>query len=621
MNASPFPARVRRLAGRALRRVERRVGHQIAPAGILGRRPPPQDKGTDTTSTPPSPLRPAIVPAVVPAKQVIRPQGTWSGHPLTAVRAAVLASDRFAHLLAPEWHQQRPQPGSDATTEVDLVLVQLDTDGVPGWPDHAAATYVSAAADSGLPIITWATAAGPTPEWLARCTTVIASDDKAAESLIAAGASVTRVAPFVQPLIQGPAGHSTTSSRRNQRIGIVLDDDAAFDVEQLREVLAPAVGRIERREIAMVATHEKHSPLVLPDGFPDRVQSVGAWAELGGTLGAVTAAMDLSGTAAWAPWTTMAAAMAATPLVGVEGGSGSLPPTVSTLIPRTSTAFDLRTDLGARMRQPELARREGHLLLRSVVREETAADRVRLLAGAAGITLPSVDRSVSAIVPTNRVHELDNVFINLGRQADADVELVLVAHGLSLPQAELQARAREAGVERLVVVEAAASLTLGACMNLGVEAASGRYIAKMDDDNFYGPQFLADLVDAFRYSGAGITGKWCHYVWLSSTKAVVLRFPDHEHRFGNRVQGGAMLFDADVVRSLRFSDIPRRVDSDILDRAQAEGIGIYSADPYNFVSIRSTDRHSHTWTVADSVFLTATGDLRFFGDPREHVTL
>lgn len=225
------------------------------------------------------------------------------------------------------------------------------------------------------------------------------------------------------------------------------------------------------------------------------------------------------------------------------------------------------------------------------------------------------------MVPTNRLHELDNVFGNIARQRHRDTELVLVLHGLDVDEAELQRRATEAGVPRLVIVRADASLTLGSCMNLGVQASSGRYIAKMDDDNFYGPGYLSDLLDAFSYSDASIVGKWCHLVWLRSTGAVVLRYPDSEHAYERRIQGGAMLFDGDLVRQVGFSDIPRAVDSDILDRSMAEGAKVYSADRYNFVSIRGTDRTAHTWTVTDSTFMTATGQLQFYGDPRPHASL
>ena len=148
-----------------------------------------------------------------------------------------------------------------------------------------------------------------------------------------------------------------------------------------------------------------------------------------------------------------------------------------------------------------------------------------------------------------------------------------------------------------------------------------RYIAKMDDDNIYGPRYLSDLLAAFAYTDAGIVGKWAHYVWLRSTGAVVLRYPDSEHRYERRIQGGSMLFAGDVAREVRFSDIPRAVDSDILDRSMEQGVRVYSGDRYNYVSVRGDDRHSHTWTVTDSTFLTATGRLLFYGDPTTHVSL
>jgi hypothetical protein len=80
-----------------------------------------------------------------------------------------------------------------------------------------------------------------------------------------------------------------------------------------------------------------------------------------------------------------------------------------------------------------------------------------------------------------------------------------------------------------------------------------------------------------------------------------------------------MLLDGDLVRGLRFADLPRGVDSDILDRAMADGVRIYSGDRFNFVSVRGTDRNAHTWAVSDATFMTASGRLMFYGDPRVHV--
>jgi hypothetical protein len=79
-----------------------------------------------------------------------------------------------------------------------------------------------------------------------------------------------------------------------------------------------------------------------------------------------------------------------------------------------------------------------------------------------------------------------------------------------------------------------------------------------------------------------------------------------------------MYFQGDLIRDLRFSDIPRAVDTDVLNRLNADGVGVYSSDRFNFVSVRAADPHSHTWKVTDATMLTPTGRLITFGDPRAH---
>jgi hypothetical protein len=279
---------------------------------------------------------------------------------------------------------------------------------------------------------------------------------------------------------------------------------------------------------------------------------------------------------------------------------------------------DARHAVRARAAQPELRDRDAVLLRRASAREGFD-ERAHGLARAAGLEVPRRGRTVSAVVPTNRPAQLDHVLDQLAAQRDVDVELVLVLHGITGEGDRLLGRARDLGL-RLEVVEAPVEAPLGRCMNLGVDRASGDLVAKMDDDNHYGPHYLTDLADALRSSGAGLAGKWAHYVWLRSTDAVVLRYPDHENTFGTRVQGGSMLFEGDVVRELRFGDhLPRAVDTDILDRSAAAGVPIFSADRFGYVSVRGTDRMGHTWTVSDETFLTAAGRLEFFGDPRTHV--
>ncbi|UUZ46468.1 hypothetical protein LP422_01955 [Janibacter limosus] len=204
---------------------------------------------------------------------------------------------------------------------------------------------------------------------------------------------------------------------------------------------------------------------------------------------------------------------------------------------------------------------------------------------------------------------------------EGHVRVVLVLHGLDVQTAEVAARFRDRGIDNPEIRHADSELTLGACLNPGIDASDGAHIAKIDDDNFYGRYYLSDLVDAIGYSGAGIVGKWAHYMWLRSTGAVILRFPKSEHSYERLVQGGSILMRGDVARELRFSDLPRRVDTTLLDRAKEAGVRTYSADRFNYVSIRGRDPQAHTWKLEDTAFMNRSGRVVFYGDPREHVEI
>jgi len=318
-------------------------------------------------------------------------------------------------------------------------------------------------------------------------------------------------------------------------------------------------------------------------------------------------------------WRALEAGAAQTAVVTLPEFRDALPPEVAEHVAAQGTEKELRGEVVARTWQTELRDREALRLHRAIMTGHTYDHRVDSILAGLGRTAGRPVRSVSAVAPTNRAHEIGNIFDNIGRQAYPELELVLVLHGLDLDDAELRAQAADKGVQNLTIVHADRSLTLGMCMNRGIEAASGAYIAKIDDDNFYGKHYLTDLMAAFDYTDAGVVGKWGHYVWLRSTDAVVLRYPDAEHTYERRIQGGSMLIEGDLARSLKFSDIPRAVDSDFLDRAMADGVRIYSGDRFNFVSVRGSDRTSHTWQVPDVTFMTKTGRLVFFGDPRVHV--
>ncbi len=303
----------------------------------------------------------------------------------------------------------------------------------------------------------------------------------------------------------------------------------------------------------------------------------------------------------------------------LSGPSASIERYFADTVSVATDAEQAKARLGVLVNQPEVGDRLALRAHRRVFDDHLYRHRVDTVLTSVGLPVTPVDESVSVVVPTRRPEQLAHVLATLGAQVHRDLELVLVPHGFDLDPVRTAEQAAELGIEHVVVAPADAALSLGACMNLGVDAASGRYLAKVDDDNDYGPHYLSDLLRAFAYTDAEVVGKWAHYVHLASTDATVLRFAHAEHRFVDLVQGGTLLTPREVARQVRFEDLPRRVDTTFLEKVRARGGRVYSADRFNFVSRRSAAGAGHTWTISDDELVNRGGRVVFYGDPLGHV--
>lgn len=256
----------------------------------------------------------------------------------------------------------------------------------------------------------------------------------------------------------------------------------------------------------------------------------------------------------------------------------------------------------ALVRSPELRDRTVHLAQRRIWRQHTYTHRAMTIMDSVGIAHPDpIARSASLLVSTNRPKQLDHVLTMTARQTHSDTELILLTHGFELTEADIQAKARDLGIQHLTLLSASQENTLGQCLNHTISASSGDILLKIDDDDIYGEHYVSDQLAALRYSAANMVGKQAHYLYLTGSKLVMRRFPEREHKFTELVMGPTMTAARDVFETLRFANVPRGEDTDLQNRLVASGGTIYSADRFNFIQVR-TD-HAHTWQVDDALLL------------------
>ncbi|MGB9357306.1 MAG: hypothetical protein WCC01_02010 [Acidimicrobiia bacterium] len=181
-------------------------------------------------------------------------------------------------------------------------------------------------------------------------------------------------------------------------------------------------------------------------------------------------------------------------------------------------------------------------------------------------------------------------------------ELVVVCHGFDTGAVTA---ALGSGEMPFQVIGVSKDHPLGTCLNVAAEATSADVLAKIDDDDHYGPGFLVDAVDALHYSHAEIVGKAAHYTYVQGSDVTVLRRPDDEERFvDGAVAGGSMVFQRRVWEDVRFPIKPRRVDALFLRGGRTLGARVFANTRWDFVYTRRAA--DQTWRADDDVFLANT---------------
>ncbi|MFE3453252.1 glycosyltransferase family 2 protein [Nonomuraea sp. NPDC059194] len=241
---------------------------------------------------------------------------------------------------------------------------------------------------------------------------------------------------------------------------------------------------------------------------------------------------------------------------------------------------------------PAVPRELGPRCVADLRREEHSV-RLRRLA-----PRPSLTPTVSVVMSSMRPHLLGSALDQIARQRHVQVEVLLGLHGIE--DHPLARRAVEACAVPIRVVSAGADVPFGALLNRAASHASGDYLAKWDDDDWYGPDHLADLLLAKRASGADIVGTAAEFFYLEPLRTTIRRTSYRSETWSDFVAGGTILLDRDGFPG--FEPLTRGVDAALLKARHADGARIYRTHGLGYVLRRSLSE-GHTWQLPLSHFL------------------
>lgn len=223
---------------------------------------------------------------------------------------------------------------------------------------------------------------------------------------------------------------------------------------------------------------------------------------------------------------------------------------------------------------------------------------------AAKIVLPGV----TVVCCSNRLDNMDMVFNNYLRQNHLPREMIIVLNNNSMKLQAWQERASRHPDIRVFQLDEAQSL--GECLNFAIERSRFDYIAKFDDDDYYGEAYLGSSILALCHKNTGIAGKCSTYVYLEKKGVLLLLSPGNENSFVDSVRGATLLFKKDIWENIRFREQSVGEDSCFLIDCKKNSIAIFSTDRFNYVNIRQ-DASKHTWQLDEDEYLNAFNSFQF----------
>lgn len=137
-----------------------------------------------------------------------------------------------------------------------------------------------------------------------------------------------------------------------------------------------------------------------------------------------------------------------------------------------------------------------------------------------------------------------------------------------------------------------------------LERAMYEYISFFHIDQYYAPNFLTDLMNAFSYTDADVVGKYCYYAYDKNTKALFLRNSGQENRFVTSLVSWAMIIKKEVIARIKLSS--NFLIKEFSQKCADEGLRIYSTDKYNYVQIIDDSREGE-----QEEFLVYTNEYKF----------
>jgi hypothetical protein len=218
---------------------------------------------------------------------------------------------------------------------------------------------------------------------------------------------------------------------------------------------------------------------------------------------------------------------------------------------------------------------------------------------------------ISIVACTNREEYVSSIIANFQKQTIQDKELILILNSTKMDFNRIQ-HVLGVAEKNSLLLQFPDEMSLGECLNKGVERAKFEIIAKMDDDDYYGDDYLTEAVKVLIQTKAEVVGKSSFYIYFKKKQELRLYNPDWENRWiinnGQNyykpsyfLSGASMIFKKNLFKKIAFPQVNQGEDSGFQRLCFENKINMYSLSKDHYVYVRYNKKHHHTSDATDKM--------------------
>lgn len=266
------------------------------------------------------------------------------------------------------------------------------------------------------------------------------------------------------------------------------------------------------------------------------------------------------------------------------------------------TQEDTKKYLKILLKDKELRDKLSLLGQREIFKKHTYKHRLKTILVSIGVnTINTNDPGVSIITCTKRFDFISNIIENFNRQKYVKKELIIILNNNNINLCEAEQIAKQ--YENIRVFQLNEEISSGECLNFGIEQSKFEIISKFDDSDYYAPDYLVDIINAYSYTDAEIIGKCSYYIYFEDSKILAIKHPNKENMYTKFIKGSTLTFKKEIFNKVKFPNKSSNEDIQFLKNCINNSFKIYSTDRFNYVYIRHNCTNEHTWKIQNKDLL------------------